>query len=246
MSNNSKKHVIAVVEGVWDNLFLEELIGWLKLGYKIIKIRYSRGEVHNKIVREIRTLRRNSQPYIIILPCGGKNRLRKITWKVIRDVTEYNGYLQTQLIRALIIFDQNNYPSPSQAINRFIELLRKQLSPHNVQIQKLQDGGNYTDIRSIIGEENSPTSFTALSRIIVINNSIECELVRVVLGEYTSNRRKCHDILREKIKQETHSGEDKKREKVIREIIAYFLNKLEQCNQLCSWYRPLKEFLDDE
>ena len=225
-------HVVALCEGKLDGIFIGELAE--KLGFKTKLLKESI-EGYRELQMEIRRISSYIQGRrVIVFPAGGIQNLNKWFYRVINHVIDINKQTRRNLIKVLVLIDQNLDHSPREKATKIaettIEKLARHLSKYKLKLQDsyLLKSTNHVD--KYIARERIAYAETII-RIVVVDNSLECAFLRLLKRRIILDKSKCHEELSEEIKKI----------KDYSLLVSNILNILEK--HAPPWYSYLKGFM---
>ncbi len=171
--------------------------------------------------------------------------------RVLNYVIDANRNARTYLSKVLALIDQDDFPTPisrtHQAIQSTLKALHSELSRKYKPELNLEDytcfeSENYVD--KLVGKGESKYARTLL-RVVVVNNSLECELVRILTGETVRNRRQCHRELK-KLKRSLDSVQESENCRGYSKLVSNAIDVIENSSSQPPWYTSIKCFLQGE
>ncbi len=105
-------------------------------------------------------------------------------------------------------------------------------------------------VLALIDQDDFPTPISRAHQAIqstlkVVNNSLECELVRILTGETVRNRRQCHRELK-KLKRSLGSVQESENCRGYSKLVSNAIDVIENSSSQPPWYTSIKCFLQGE
>ena len=239
-----KSHIVVVCEGPLDKCLIEEIAQ--RLGFKI-------GVVHDLEelsfnLRRLRPLESSGKCRVIVLPVRGP--VKSLLHRVLDHVINANYHACAHLAKVLALVDQDDAPTPIDKANRVIkdtlEALRSLWSRYKPE-PELKDNVYFKSssyIDKLIGKGEGEYARTLL-RVVVVDNCLECELLRILKGTRIYDREQCHEELKE-LKETLTSTSESEDCRGYSKLISNAIDMVENSSSQPPWYASIKYFLQEE
>lgn len=197
MEKLRKSHTVVVCEGSLDGCFIKEIAQ--RLGLKVRTVRERNLSDLASRLRELRPSEHSGRHKVIIFPVGGS--VESLLDRVLNYVININYNARAYLAKVLALVDQDDEPTPAdkahKVIQKTLNALRSALLKYKpgLKLENNVHSGSSNYVDKLIGKGESKYAKTLL-RVVVVNNCLECELVRILTRNIIRDREQCHDVLR--------------------------------------------------